>query len=75
VEKLNRQERRRAGKLANNSKEFSEFVVQNRLQVLQASLLASLDTLKEDFNFDEKQLNDFAVKHNERLKATLGGGK
>jgi hypothetical protein len=75
VKKLNRQERRRAGKLANNSKEFSEFVVQNRLQVLQASLLASLETLKEDFNFNEEQLNSFAVKHNERLKTVLGGDK
>lgn len=72
---MNRKDRRKAGKLIQNSKEFSEYVVQNRLQMLQASMLAGMETLKEDFNFTQEQLNEFAKKHNERLNQVLGGGK
>jgi hypothetical protein len=68
---LNRSDRRA---LSGATSYYNE-VIQQRQQMLNASLMASLTVLRDDFSFTPEQLNEFAEKHNKVLLKSIEGVK
>lgn len=54
-----------------NEKNLQQTIVKDREAILQAGLLASLEILKNEFGFDEEQLNKFAGAYLPALKNNL----
>lgn len=55
------------------NKNFAQTIVDDRKAIMIAGMLASMEVLKDEFGFNQEQLNKFAEKYTPALNKNLKG--